>query len=255
MAVVYDAWDLTLKRTVAVKLLREYGESGEVRKMRFQREAEVLARMHHPNVVGIHDFGLHKGQRFIVMEKIEGVELQQLIEAGPIDPRRAVRVVAGAATGLEHAHQMGVVHRDVKPSNILVAQDGTPKITDFGLALPECDDLGRLTASDIILGTPAYMAPEQIHNRREEIGPTTDVYGLGACLYVCLAGQAPYSVTSDLLRLSQEMREPPRSLLSLDASMPPELDGIVRRAMATDPIDRYPTAGSLAGDLLLYLKS
>ena len=188
MAVVHEAEDVELGRPVAVKVLAEnLAHDGAVRERLF-REARIAARLSHPNVVRIYDTGEEGGRPFIVMELVDGESLAELVHReGPLAPEQAVHLVLQACAGLEAAHQAGLVHRDVKPGNLLLSRDGVLKIADFGIA--RAHDATRLTLTGTVLGTAAYLAPEQA--LAEEVTAAADVYALGAVLYELLTGVPP----------------------------------------------------------------
>ncbi len=221
---------------------------------RFQREAEVLARVgRHPGIVRIHHVGEHDGCPFTVMELVDGRSLQGIIEdRGRLPPDRAAELVAAAADALDHVHGHGVVHRDLKPENVLVEADGRPRILDFGLALDRA--ARRLTLSGDIVGTPAYMAPEQTGAvAGAEPGPATDVYGLGGVLYAALTGAPPFAGGDPYATLALVLEEPPRRPGLIAPDVPAPLEAICLRALEKRPEDRYPSAAELAADLRRFL--
>jgi len=188
VGIVYEATDPELRRTVAVKVLSQgWTNSGVI--WRFFREGEVMARLAHPNIVSVYDVGEHESQPFLVMEFVQGRTLQDLLNQGGEKPRALVEMLEKAARGVAHAHELGIVHRDLKPGNILISIEGRPKVTDFGLAHWDAFS-AELTKSGTAVGTPRYMAPEQMEGRTREITPRTDVYALGAILYEILTGRA-----------------------------------------------------------------
>ncbi len=234
---------------------------------RFRREVEVLARVSaHPGIVRIHGCGVQDGRPWATMEYVEGEPLSLVLARGPLSPNDSARTVIAIARAIAHAHRHEVIHRDLKPENVLVGRDGRPRVVDFGLAL---DDRARqLTRTGELLGTPAFMAPEQISRSSGSgsgagsgdggevaapIGPTTDVYGLGAVLYACLTGVAPFEGKTGVGLIVALMREdppPPRVRLS---SIPPEIEAICLRAIEKDQAARYPSADALADDLERWL--
>ncbi|MFO0841756.1 MAG: serine/threonine-protein kinase [Gemmataceae bacterium] len=186
MGVVYRARQTSLGREVAVKMILDATHAGEEEMGRFRREAEALARAQHPNIVQVFDIAGHGGRPFISLEYCAGGSLEKKLGGTPLRPREAAALVATLAGAMQAAHQAGVVHRDLKPANVLLALDGTPKISDFGLA-KKLGEAG-LTQSGALMGTPSYMAPEQAEGKKE-VGPATDIYALGAVLYECLTGR------------------------------------------------------------------
>ncbi|RMG12792.1 MAG: serine/threonine-protein kinase [Planctomycetota bacterium] len=249
MGVVYAALEPETGRRVALKLLRR-GASDDA-KARFEREAQAVARLNHPAIVKVHDVGRDpaSGSPFFTMDLVEG---RDLLAAGPaLSLKEFIDLVATVAEALHHAHEQGIVHRDVKPQNILVDGKGRPRIADFGLAR----DLGRSSLTEVgdLVGTPLFMSPEQLRGDPSAIDRRTDVYALGVLLYERLAGRLPVEAGS-LYELQAKVREggdppPPSSL----GDAPSELDGVVLRALAKDPDRRYPTAAALAADLRRYL--
>ncbi|HET9325064.1 MAG TPA: serine/threonine-protein kinase [Gaiellaceae bacterium] len=242
MATVALARDGELGRRVAIKRLSEALTGDEIFRERFLREARMAAQLAHPNIVAVFDVGEEGGVPYIVMEYVDGETLADLTSrTGPLDADRAVDLALQACAGLEHAHAAGLVHRDVKPQNLLVGADDTLKIADFGIARPV--DGTQLTLAGTVLGTAAYLSPEQALG--EQVTGAADIYSLGAVLYELLAGRPPYTFDSlDELSVKQRQGPPP----SLPAASP-ELEGVVRRCLAADPAQRPPSAAALAREL------
>jgi serine/threonine protein kinase len=242
MATVHLARDERLGREVAIKRLSEALSGDEVFRERFMREARTAAGLSHPNIVGVFDVGEEDGLPYIVMECVDGRTLAELLaKNGPLDPDRTVDLILQACAGLEHAHGAGLVHRDIKPQNLLVRDDDTLKIVDFGIARPV--DGTQLTLAGTILGTAAYLAPEQALGER--VTAAADLYSLGAVTYELLSGRPPYEFES-LADLPVKQREGP----------PPPIDGVsqelqdaVRRCLAPDPANRHASAAALAHEL------
>ncbi len=248
MGVVYEARQKGLDRSVAVKMILAGHLASPELVRRFQAEAKAAARLHHSNIVHIHDVGQFHGQDFFAMEYIEGESLAERITRGPMDPPGAVRLVAMVARAVEHLHQQGIIHRDLKPSNILVDADGEPYVTDFGLAkvfLPGTD----ATATGIIAGTPSYMAPEQASGRRAAVSPATDVYSLGAILYELLTGVPPFRAETALDTLMEVLSGDPPKPRTLNLRIPIGLELICLKCLSKEPAERYPSAAALADDL------
>jgi serine/threonine protein kinase/lipoprotein NlpI len=247
-AIVYRAWDRQLARPVAIKVLRETTGFSELARSRFRREAQAAAALSHPNVVAVHDSGEADGLLYIVMEYVEGRSLTDVLTAGSADRRGLIGLVARAARGVAAAHAQGIVHRDLKPANLIITAAGEPKVGDFGLA-HLLDSTTALTRTGSTLGTPLYMAPEQVEGRPERITPASDVYALGAICYQILSGRPPVdgeTVAEIYLHL---LRDEPTPLRRKDATVPIDLETAVAKAMEKDPRRRYPDAGALADDL------
>jgi serine/threonine protein kinase len=241
MSTVHLALDMRLERQVAVKLLAEHLADDPAFVSRFQREAQAAARLVHPNIVQVFDSGRDErtGQYFIVMEYIEGSSCAEILrDDGWMDVPDALQIIEQACEGLDYAHRHGVVHRDVKPGNLLRAREGEVKLADFGIA--KATEQSSITQVGSVLGTAAYLAPEQA--RGEEAGPPADLYALGVVTYQLISGRLPYEATSlTELALKQQQEEPP-TLDTLVAAVSPELADAVAVALALDPRDRYPTA-------------
>jgi eukaryotic-like serine/threonine-protein kinase len=250
MSTVHLAFDRRLERRVAVKLLAEHLAEDPTFVSRFQREAQAAARLIHPNIVQIFDSGQDQrsGQYFIVMEHIEGSSCAEILrDDGWVEVHEAVGIVEQACEGLHYAHRHGVVHRDVKPGNLLRSRDGEVKLADFGIA--KATEQSSITQVGSVLGTAAYLAPEQA--RGEEAGPRADLYALGVVTYQLISGRLPYEAGSlTELALKQQQEEPAR-LDTLVAAVAPELAEAVAIALALDPRERYETAremGRAIGD-------
>ena len=243
MGVVYRARDLRLKRTVALKLMAPELAADERFRERFEREAELAMALEHPNAVPIHDAGELDGRLYLVMRFVEGTDLRTLLRAeGALEPRRALRIVSQVANALDAAHTKGLVHRDVKPSNILLDANEHAYLADFGLTRRLGD--GSAQAGDgRSLGTPAYLAPEQIEGRT--VDGRADVYSLGCLLYECLTGEPPFAAPSRLAVAWAHLEEDPPSASERNPHLPDGLDAVLRKAMAKEPDDRYATCGEL----------
>ena len=241
MSTVHLALDLRLERQVAVKLLAEHLADDPTFVSRFQREAQAAARLVHPNIVQIFDSGLDEasGRHFIVMEYIEGQSCAEILrDDGWVEVDEAVSIIEQACEGLDYAHRHGVVHRDVKPGNLLRAREGEVKLADFGIA--KATEQSSITQVGSVLGTAAYLAPEQA--RGEEAGPRADLYALGVVAYQLISGRLPYEATSLTELALKQQREEPAMLDTLVAAVGPELADAVAIALALDPRDRYQTA-------------
>ena len=251
MGAVYRARQRELNRFVALKMLSGTHAAAE-RVARFRTEAESVAQLHHPNIVQIFDVGEVDGRPFYSMELVEGGSLARRLEGDRMSPREAAELVETLARGIAIAHARDIVHRDLKPGNVLIAEDGTPKIADFGLAKRLGDDSNQ-TKTGEILGTPSYMAPEQAEGRAAEIGPAVDVYALGAILFELLTGEPPFkgeTAMESLRRLTTEDAQLPRESRGV---VPKDLEAITLKCLEKSPGDRYATADDLADDLRRYL--
>lgn len=246
MAEVYAAHDRVLDRDVAVKLLLERFKEDSAFTRRFSDEAKHAARLNHPHLVGVYDTGQDDGQPFIVMELVDGRSLQEALAEGAIDVTTAVNVVAAVCDALGYAHQRGVIHRDVKPGNIMLANDGSVKVTDFGIARAIGNDTVTRTAA--VLGTAAYLSPEQAQGGA--VDPRSDLYSLGVVLYEALTGTQPFRGESAVTVAYQHVQEQPRPPRERNAAISVALEAVVLRALAKNPANRYQTAEDMHRDLL-----
>jgi serine/threonine-protein kinase len=252
MADVYEARDTLLGRRVAVKVLHSQFSSDEAFVKRFRREAQAAANLSHPNIVGIFDWGQEGSTYFIVMELIEGKSLRDVLrDEGPLLPRRALEISAEVAAALSVAHRSGLVHRDVKPGNMLLAADGTVKVTDFGIARA-WDDSSELTKTGAVIGTATYFSPEQAQGAPAD--ERSDIYALGVVMYEMLTGHPPFSGENPVAVAYQHVSSVAAQPSVDNPDIPPDLDGIVMRALDKEPDRRYQTADDLRHDLLLFLR-
>ena len=253
MGVVYRARQIGLAREVAVKMtLRGELASAEDRK-RFRAEAEAAARLDHPGIVPVHEVGELEGRPYFSMKYIRGPTLSRMLADGPLPPHEAARILTAVARAIHFAHKNGVLHRDLKPSNILIDEDGQPHLTDFGLA-KQIADAASLTKSGAVLGTPAYMAPEQAGGARGEVSPASDVYSLGAILYHMLTGRPPFQAASPVDTVLMVLEQDPAPPRVVNAKADRDLEMIALRCLQKPPDLRYESAESLAGDLDAYLE-
>src|SRR3989440_3573512 len=237
MSTVHLAFDNRLERYVAIKLLAEHLADDPTFVSRFRREALAAARLVHPNIVQVFDFGFDQGhhQHFIVMEHVSGKSCAELLrDRGHLDVGEAVAIVTQACRGLEYAHRNGVVHRDVKPGNLLVSDNEVVKLADFGIA--RATDQSSITQVGSVLGTAAYLAPEQA--RGEEAGPRADIYSLGVVAYQLMSGRLPYEASSLSELALKQQRESPAPLDALNPNVPSELAQAVGMALAIDQESR-----------------
>ncbi|MBI4616695.1 MAG: tetratricopeptide repeat protein [Planctomycetes bacterium] len=253
MAVVHRAYDRELNRHVALKILKRTGRLHKNADKRFQREAMAVAKLSHPNVVTVYDVREEDGELSLVMELVQGESLDRVFARGRPRANELARLIEKVARGVDHAHAAGIVHRDLKPSNILVAESGEPKVVDFGLAHLSDSDSTALTQSGARLGTPLYMAPEQVDGRAEGISPRTDVYALGAILYEGLAGRPPHQGDSATEVYGKIAREDPVPPSRLRRGVPRDLETVVLLALEKEPRRRYRGAGELADELVRFL--
>ncbi|MGH2675179.1 MAG: protein kinase domain-containing protein [Actinomycetota bacterium] len=246
MAEVYLSVDRQLGREVAVKVIRERFAEDERFVARFRREARAAASLSHPNVVAVHDVGVHDGSPFIVMEHVPGRTLPETIrDAGPLPPGRVAEIGEAVARALGAAHAAGIVHRDVKPGNVMVTGDGRVKVLDFGIA--RALRWTPLTDTPAVQGTAEYMAPEYV--RGEGADPRSDLYSLGVVLYELLAGRPPFTADSPLQVAYKHLEEAPAPPESIKPGLPAGLSAVVMRCLAKHPGDRYRRAEELAADL------
>src|SRR5919202_764793 len=246
MAQVYLAHDEVLDRNVALKILRDQYAEDEEFVERFKREAQSAASLSHPNIVPIYDWGRSEdGAYYMAMEYVPGGMLKDRIKRdGTLGPGTASGVALQIADALQAAHERGVVHRDIKPQNVLVTGAGDVKVADFGIARAASS---TATATGIVLGTAGYLSPEQA--KGEPVGPRSDLYSLGVVLYEMLTGNLPYEADSAIAQAVKHISEPPRSPREANPEVSEALDALTTRLIAKNPEDRYPSASALANDL------
>ena len=248
MAEVFLAQDQLLDRPVAVKRLAAEHAADPSFVERFRREAQAAAKLTHPNIVGVYDYFEEGGEYFIVQEYIDGRSLAELLRAeGRLHPDRAADIAADVAAGLGAAHREGMVHRDVKAGNVLVAKDGQVKVADFGIARVFAGGDSELTQAGTVMGTATYFSPEQAQGK--PVDPRSDLYSLGVVLYEMLVGQPPFSGDEPVAIAYAHVHEVPKACGRSIPALPVEIDAITLKLLAKDPANRYPSADDLRADL------
>jgi tetratricopeptide (TPR) repeat protein len=248
MGVVYKARHEQLGNLVALKMILAGTYANDQDVARFLAEAEAVAHLQHPNIVRLLEFGRHEGLPYFTLEFMAGGSLSDKLQKEPLLPTEAARVVEQLARGMAHAHQAGIIHRDLKPANVLLAADGTPKISDFGL-VKRVEAGSGITHTGDVMGTPSYMAPEQARGQSKHVGPAVDVYALGAILYECLTGRPPFKGPTNWDTLAQVVAEDPVPPSRLQPKVPRDLETICLKCLRKEPAGRYPSAEALAEDL------
>jgi eukaryotic-like serine/threonine-protein kinase len=246
MSSVYRAHDRLLERTVALKILHEQFTRDDDYVERFRREARAVAQLAHPNIVTVIDRGEQDGRQFIVFEYVDGMNLKELMtQEGPLSPREAIELALQVARGLSFAHESGLVHRDVKPQNVLLDADGRAKVTDFGIA--HAVDVDGMTITGTIMGTSSYIAPEQASG--QPVDEQTDVYSLGCVLYELLAGEVPFDGDNFVAVAMRHVNDPVPSIREVRPDIPPRLDWALQQAMAKDHGERFESMADFAAEL------
>jgi len=253
MGVVYRAQDLRLKRAVALKVILAGGHAGETELARFQIEAEAAARLKHQHFVQIYEVGSDEGLPFLALEFCGGGNLDDRIARSPMAPRESAELLAKLADAMDHAHQAGVIHRDLKPGNVLFDDHGEPKITDFGLAKKVGEDDSH-TKTVSVMGSIGYMSPEQASGHTRDATPAVDIYALGAILYRLLTGKTPFEGSSTAESLQLIISGVPAPIRRLRPTCPRDLDTICLKCLEKSPNNRYQTAADLANDLRRFLR-
>ncbi len=253
MGVVYRARQVSLNRTVALKMILSGQFASKQEVLRFRAEAEAAANLHHPNIVAIHETGEQDGRHYFSMDYVRGRNLAEIAADGPLPARRVARYAGIVAEAIHYAHEQGVLHRDLKPSNILIDENNHPRITDFGLAKRARGDFG-LTVTGQLLGSPNFMPPEQTSGKSGKVGPASDVYGLGAIVYHLLTGRPPFQAETieDVLRQLHE--SDPVAPRLLNPSIPRDLETICLKCLEKDMAKRYANARELADELDRFLR-
>ena len=254
MGVVYRARQKSLHREVALKMILSGQLASEQEVQRFQSEAKAAAHLRHPNIVTVHEVGEMDGRHFYSMEFVRGQHLGDRMQQCPLQPKQAVLYLIKIARAVHFAHQNGIVHRDLKPQNILLDKHDEPRITDFGLA-KRMDLEGDLTLTGTVIGSPAYMAPEQAQGKQHSVGPLADVYALGALFYCMLAGRPPFQAVTPLETLKQVTDSNPQSLRQINHEIPIDLETICLKCLEKEPGHRYESAEELACELERWLSN
>jgi hypothetical protein len=243
MSTVYRAYQPRMDRLVALKVLLDHISAEEKVVRRFEQEARLIARLEHRNIVPLYDSGEQDGTLYLAMRYVRAGVISDLLARGPLTLRDAAGLIAGVAAALDHAHSQGIVHRDVKPNNVLVDSEGHAYLTDFGLA-KLLGEAARLTGTSVTLGTPTYMAPEQALNHT--ITPQTDVYALGVMLYEMIVGAPPFSADTPMALAMMHVREPLRPPRQVNPYVSEAAEAVIARALQKDPAARYASAGEMA---------
>lgn len=253
MGVVYQARQVSLNRVVAVKMILSGQLASETDIKRFHQEAEAAANLQHPNIVAIHEVGEHEGRHYFSMDFVDGPSLATGAKSGPMPAIDAAALVKTLAEAIQYAHQRGILHRDLKPHNVLIDSRGVPRITDFGLAKRLEQDSG-LTTEGSVMGSPSYMSPEQAAGRQDLTGPTSDVYSLGAILYELLTGRPPFCGKTAMETVRQVIEHDPVPPSKLNAKVPADLETICLKCLEKRPEQRYSSARLMAEELERFLK-
>ena len=249
MADVYKAQDTILNRIVAIKILRQKLSEDPMTLVRFQREASAASRLSHPNVVDIYDVGEYNGMHYIVMEFIRGRTLKELISLrGPLSVDEAVHIMRQLTSAIAHAHEHNIIHRDIKPQNILVKDDGTIKITDFGIAV--ANDAVQLTLNNAVMGSAHYLAPETAQGKDPD--PKIDIYSMGIVFYELLTGSVPFQGKTPTEIAIKHLREPIPFVRDFNPGIPQSIENIVLKATAKNPAERYDSASDMLYELMHY---
>ncbi len=252
MAEVHRGRDVRLGREVAVKVLRADLARDPSFQARFRREAQAAASLNHPAIVAVYDTGeedMYGNQPYIVMEYVEGRTLRDVLKIeGRLMPRRAMEIVADVCAALDFSHRNGIIHRDVKPGNVMITRTGAVKVMDFGIARAVADNAATVTQTAAVIGTAQYLSPEQA--RGETVDARSDVYSTGVLLFELITGHPPFTGDSPVAVAYQHVRENPPPPSTINPDVPPELDAIVLKAMAKNPANRYQSAGEMRADLI-----
>ena len=252
MGVVYKARQVSLGRIVALKMILRGALAAAADMARFRTEAEIVARLEHPQIVPLYEVGEFNGQPYFSMKFVAGTTLAKRLAEGPLPAREAAEILAPICRAIDFAHRQGLLHRDLKPSNILIDEAGRPHVTDFGLAKRMTGD-GSLTRTGAVIGTPSYMAPEQAAGGRGEIGPASDVYSLGTILYQLLTGRPPFQAASPVDTVLMVLEQEPLAPRVVNPKADRDLEMVALKAIQKPPDLRYPSAAAMADDLEAFL--
>src|SRR4051812_19931875 len=248
MAEVFEGRDRLLARRVAIKVLQAQFARDPSFLIRFKREAQAAASLSHPNIVAVYDTGSENGTHFIVMEYVDGRTLKEVIRAeGRLYPERAAEICQDVCNGLVAAHARGIIHRDIKPGNVMLTPDGAVKVMDFGIARAVAATTSTVTATAAVMGTAQYLSPEQA--RGESVDARSDLYSTGVLFYELLTGRPPFTGDSPVAIAYQHVREDPSPPSKHDSDLPPDLDAVVLKALAKNPDNRYQSAQEMREDL------
>src|SRR5215510_4571020 len=254
MAEVHHGRDMRLGRDVAIKMLRADLARDATFQMRFSREAQNAAALNHPAIVAVYDTGEEHGAGgeplpFIVMEFVNGRTLKEVLTAeGPLQPRRALEISADICAALEFSHRHGIIHRDIKPGNVMLTRSGQVKVMDFGIARALASGASTMTQTSAVIGTAQYLSPEQA--RGEPVDARSDVYATGCVLFELLTGHPPFVGDNPVSVAYQHVREDPRPPSASSRDVSPEVDAVVLKALAKNPLNRYQSAGEMRADLM-----
>jgi serine/threonine protein kinase len=243
MATVYKAYHARLDRHVAIKVMHQALLDDPTFKARFEREAQIVARLEHPNIIPVYDFDEHESQPYLVLKEIEGRTLKSVMSETPMSLNETIRIMSLVASALTYAHQRGILHRDIKPSNIIIDPEGTPYLTDFGLARMAQSGSSTMSA-DMLLGTPHYISPEQAKGEND-LDARTDVYSFGVVLYEIVVGRVPFSGTTPYAIVHDHIYTPIPNPTSVNPNIPPAVEGVLLKALSKSAADRYASAVEL----------